>query len=183
MIIFYVIFILPVMAVLSALIYLPFYLVNKKKYGKRPFVRHLCIYALIGVIASVLYATIFWGGFRFVEGFRMLNLVPFIWVKETYAMGFANMIKQLVINTIMLVPFGFFLPIVFEKMRKCWKTVLVTAVFIFCIEFTQYFIGRSADVDDLIMNSFGALIGYVVFWLCNKGFGKKKFWKDAMNQE
>ena len=33
------------------------------------------------------------------------------------------------------------------------------------IEFTQFFIGRSTDIDDVILNTAGALAGYWLFWL------------------
>lgn len=184
MITFYVFFVLPVVAVLSTLIYVPIYIVNRKKHGKRPIIRHLAIYAWIGVVLSILYVTLFIGGLHFQPDaqYRFLNLIPFVWVKETYEMGAKKMLQQLVMNVVMVIPLGFFMPIVFQSLRKWWKTGITIAIFIFCIETIQYFIGRSADIDDLIMNSIGGLIGYVIALLCNKIFNQKKWWLDAMNR-
>jgi glycopeptide antibiotics resistance protein len=184
MLTFYVLFVLPVVAILSAIIYLPIYAVNKKKYGKRPFIRHLAIYAWIGVVLSIVYITIFLGGLnlQFDPRYRFLNLVPFIWIRETYEMGIMKMIEQLVMNIVMVIPLGFLLPIVFRSLRKWWKTGITIAIFILCIETLQNFIGRSADVDDLIMNTVGGLIGYGIAILCNKIFHQKKLWNDAINR-
>jgi glycopeptide antibiotics resistance protein len=185
MLLYYLIMVLPITAMISLLVYLPICLINRKKYGKRPFIRHLAIYAFIGIILSVLYATIFIYGFDITSNseYRFLNLVPFIWVKETYAMGINKMIEQLLMNIIMIVPLGFIVPVVFKSLRKWWKTGINVMVFITCIEILQYFIGRSADVDDLIMNTFGGLIGYVLMAVFNKCFKNKAWWQKALNNE
>jgi glycopeptide antibiotics resistance protein len=94
-------------------------------------------------------------------------------------MGVQRMISQLVMNAIMLIPMGFMLPIVFKKMRKLYKTVLCVALFIVCVETVQYFIGRSADVDDLIMNTLGGMIGYAIYAVLNKILSNKSWWKNA----
>ena len=60
----YLIFIFPAVAVLSAILYLPFYFVQRKKYGKRPFSIHFANYGLItntigGLIGYVLFYLLF----------------------------------------------------------------------------------------------------------------------------
>lgn len=184
MILGFLIFTFPVVAVLSMFCYLPIYLYYRKKRGKRPFIRHLTIYAWIGVIWSILYITIFWGGIpvRFPVEYHFLNLISFIWVKETYAMGFRKMMEQLLMNIIMLVPLGIFLPAVFTSMRHWWKNMLWILLFVGCIEMIQYFIGRSADVDDLIMNTIGGMAGYGIFKLLDQCFRKQRWWKNAIGE-
>ena len=61
--------------------------------------------------------------------------------------------------------------------------MLIIFLTTFGIEFFQYFIGRSADVDDVITNFLGGLIGYIVFYMFNKIFEKKKFWKKFIKAE
>jgi glycopeptide antibiotics resistance protein len=51
---------------------------------------------------------------------------------------------------------------------------------IVCIETFQYFIGRSADVDDLIMNTIGGFIGYGIFALLNKCLNSKDLWQKVL---
>jgi glycopeptide antibiotics resistance protein len=178
---YYLIGVLPVMAVLSALIYLPIYLLSRRRYGKKPVIRHLSIYCLIGTILSILFATIFIYGFdiTYISEYRLLNLVPFVWIKETYAMGVKKMLEQLLMNVIMLIPLGFILPVVSKRLRKCWKTLLFIVIFVLSIEIFQYFVGRSADIDDLIMNTLGGLIGYGIYAGLNNCCRNKVFWKKA----
>ncbi|MFB2348610.1 VanZ family protein [Priestia megaterium] len=46
------------------------------------------------------------------------------------------------------------------------------------MEFIQYFIGRSSDIDDVLLNTFGTVIGYVVLlisqYLISKPVKQKK---------
>lgn len=182
MVVGYLIMVLPIMAVLSLLIYMPIFIWNKRRYGRRPMMRHLAIYVLIGVVMSILFATIFIDGMNitFHPGYHLLNLMPFIWIRQTYVMGTAKMFEQLALNIVMFVPLGFMLPIVFASMRKWWRMLLCVIAFILCIETFQYFIGRAADVDDLIMNTTGAWIGYGLMKLAGKHLGEHGWWKAAM---
>lgn len=53
----------------------------------------------------------------------------------------------------------------------------IMAAFSFLIEFVQYFTGRSCDIDDLMFNTLGGVLGYGLFVLISKLFGNKEFWK------
>lgn len=179
-ILFYLVMVLPVIAVASAILYLPFWLIHKKRYGKQPFIRHLAKYGFVGFLLSLIYATLLIGmDFTYDGTYHFLNLIPFVWLKDTYLMGWQRMMEQLLMNVLMLVPFGFLLPVISASMRRCWKTVLLTAGLILVIEMIQYFIGRSADIDDLIMNTTGGLIGYGIYCLCNYWFRGRKLWQKA----
>lgn len=59
----YFIYTFPVVAVLSLLCYLPSVILQKKRHKRRRLLRHLTLYACIGVVWSILFLTIFWGGF------------------------------------------------------------------------------------------------------------------------
>lgn len=182
----FLLFILPLAAAASLLLYLPVYLVNRRRYGKRPFLRHLVLYALIGAVLSFLYLTILWYGLDNLAvrpSYRFLNLRPFAWAAETYEMGPWKMAKQLMTNVAMLVPFGLLLPMAFPRLRRWWKTALWVAGFILCVETAQYFIGRSADVDDLIMNTLGGVLGYGLFALLDKRFHSAPWWRGALKAD
>ena len=68
-------------------------------------------------------------------------------------------------------PVGFFTALLWRKPRW-WKSMLAGFCVSFAIEFIQFFIGRNSDVDDLILNTAGALLGYWVFWLLRALFPK-----------
>ena len=61
-------------------------------------------------------------------------------------------------------PVGFFTALLWRKPRW-WKSLLVGFCSSVTIEFIQFFIGRSSDIDDVILNTTGALAGFLLFWL------------------
>jgi glycopeptide antibiotics resistance protein len=80
------------------------------------------------------------------------NFIPF----DSVGAGF-------LLNIIMCMPLGFLLPFIFKEYRKCSKTVMTGVVFSLLIEMTQIFNFRATDVDDLMTNTFGTLIGYMIW--------------------
>lgn len=80
-------------------------------------------------------------------------------------------------NILMFVPIGFLFPFTHQKRHTAWD-IFFPALFSFCIEFIQYLTGRSADIDDIILNWIGGLLGYGIFrllYFChNKSQNRKK---------
>ena len=77
-------------------------------------------------------------------------------------------------NIILFMPFGFIIADVINLKsgkHNIWLTMLVSTITSLSIEIIQMFIGRSFDIDDIILKLFGAIIGYLVFrffyWLFN----------------
>ena len=70
---------------------------------------------------------------------------------------------NLVGNIVLFIPFGFFIPSIWRKCNTMWKMLLIALLVPLFIEATQYFIGRSVDVDDVILNTIAAIIGYILF--------------------
>ena len=67
-------------------------------------------------------------------------------------------------NIIMFMPLGFFLALLWRRW-KWWKSLLAGFCTSVSIEFIQFFIGRSTDIDDVILNTTGALVGFWIFCL------------------
>lgn len=72
-------------------------------------------------------------------------------------------------NIVMFMPVGFFAGLLLDKPRW-WKGTLLTAGVSLFIEIFQLFISRGTDVDDLILNTLGGLLGYVAFWIFHRLF-------------
>ena len=90
-----------------------------------------------------------------------LNLVPFVrmWANPAEA----------VLNILLFVPYGFALPLLWRKFRDGGRTVLAGFFLSLFIELMQLFSGCT-DADDVILNTFGAWIGYLlacVLLLCS----------------
>lgn len=77
-------------------------------------------------------------------------------------------------NIIMFIPAGLVLPMFFENMRKWGKTALLGLSFSVLIECLQLILHLGLfEIDDMINNTFGCVLGYALFvmgmWLLGKG--------------
>ena len=78
-------------------------------------------------------------------------------------------------NTAMFIPIGIIWPAVFKGLNSHKKVIAAGVFFSLCIEILQLpFFDRVTDIDDLLMNSIGYLIGYGIFLLVKKGKRKPK---------
>ena len=67
-------------------------------------------------------------------------------------------------NVIMFAPIGFFTALLWRNPRW-WKSLLAGFCASLSVETIQFFVGRSSDIDDVILNSIGALCGFWAFCL------------------
>ena len=77
-------------------------------------------------------------------------------------------------NVIMLMPLGFLLHYIWKNFRNPLKVTLTGFLFSVFIEFAQLPTNRLVDIDDLMMNTLGAILGYVVWRMIGKYFFNKK---------
>lgn len=66
-------------------------------------------------------------------------------------------------NIIMFVPLGFFVPLLWPRYGRVWKVLLFCLAFSLIIEIMQLFNHRATDVDDLLMNTIGGVVGYGIY--------------------
>ncbi|MEV8569315.1 VanZ family protein [Streptomyces sp. NPDC051322] len=78
--------------------------------------------------------------------------------------AFRDTVKQIGGNLLLGVPFGVLLPVLIPKARGSLRVVLVTAVVMLLVEAAQGALveGRAFDIDDVILNTTGALVGYLL---------------------
>ncbi len=81
-----------------------------------------------------------------------INLVPFTNIEKTFYL-----------NILMLIPFGFLVPLIWKNYRKAYKTAILGAGFSLLIELSQLITTRTTDIDDLITNTLGALLGFIIW--------------------
>ncbi|PAD34536.1 VanZ family protein [Terribacillus saccharophilus] len=86
--------------------------------------------------------------------------------------GYGLALKNLGGNILLFVPLGFYLPLLIRRTRSFFIVVLCGFVFSTAVESTQgllnYFVGynyRSVDIDDVILNVLGAMLGYAFYWI------------------
>ncbi len=89
------------------------------------------------------------------------NLVPIVHLFDVYDGWQINIIG----NIAMFIPVGLVWPFCFKKLDTMGKTVLAGAGLPLFIEITQLlFYDRCSDVDDLILNTTGILIGAIIYF-------------------
>lgn len=102
------------------------------------------------------------------NGFRSINLIPLssiiefakIILEGNFTRGFNNIIG----NIFVFAPLGYFLPLLFNKCKRINTVILVGFIISFLFETCQYllYLG-SADIDDIILNLIGTVIGFAFY--------------------
>ena len=93
-----------------------------------------------------------------------VNVIPFV--------DMISDLKNAVLNVVLFIPLGFLLPAFSEKFRSLKNTLIFGIGMTVAIEILQIFTYRLTDVNDLITNTLGTLLGYFVMNMIIK---KKKF--------
>ena len=100
-----------------------------------------------------------------------INWIPFVNLLDYPEKR--DILLNLIGNTTMFIPVGIVWPIVYKELDKHWKVIATGAGFSLCIEILQLpFFDRVTDIDDLILNSFGFLMGYGLYLLAKKHIKK-----------
>ena len=159
---------------------LPFYLVFRKPWQRdreREIALAVFVLFMIGLLALALQG-------RYQTPLRMLatarkrittgigiNLVPFRSIRAYFVhYGLDGFLINFVGNIIMFVPWGFGLTLLWKKNQRIWIIALYSLGLTVMIETIQLFIGRSVDVDDLILNFAGGCLGAGVCHVLRKKF-------------
>ena len=146
-------------------------------------VRKLGLFFFLLYMAFLVYYLFFADWYEHAPGVNyemQKNLVPFLEIRRSIRMlqdGYTRgAFLNLVGNVVGFMPFGFFLPIITRRLRHFYKVVLLALCFSLAVETIQL-LSRSGrfDVDDVILNTAGAAIGYLLFLLAD--FIRKELYK------
>lgn len=106
------------------------------------------------------------------------NLTPFQEIKRFWIyrkqLGYFAVVSNLLGNVVGFIPFGFMLPCISRRTRGFLLITLSGFNLSLCVECIQL-VSRvgSFDVDDMILNTLGTAIGYVVFAVFHSYIDKK----------
>ena len=96
-----------------------------------------------------------------------INLIPFLYLTDydVKREAFINIIG----NVSLFIPTGIILPILYIRLDAFWKVLLAGAGISLCIELVQLALPNSVtDIDDLILNTAGVIIGYAIYSLIRR---------------
>lgn len=134
----------------------------KRKYEIKPF-KMLCEFGWILTVLLILKITgITTGDFGTTSVFDGN-------VQISFGISIENFSIATLLNLILFIPFGFFSAGVLKKLRSKWiYGILIGLIFSLTVEFLQTFIGRFVELEDVLMNTMGAFIGYEIMVLVIK---------------
>lgn len=140
------------------------------EYKRRKYLRKLGKILFVLYIGFIIYFLLFseWYG-RNPGGMQEYhyNLELFKEIKRFWyyreQLGFYAVFTNLFGNVLIFVPFGFFMPMA-SKYRSFWSAMFYSFILSFCVETFQLIttVG-SFDVDDMLLNTMGGMIGYIIF--------------------
>ena len=134
-------------------------------------VRYASGFLLAEYVALLMYFTVF---IRPEKGERELLLIPF-WSYKAIAEGTRVLIQEHIMNVAVFIPIGILLAIVLKGMRW-WKVLLAGTGVSLIVEVMQYIMRRGyCEIDDVIHNSIGCLIGLGLVLLCKMKVNQEKW--------
>ncbi|MGX4599094.1 VanZ family protein [Faecalimicrobium sp. JNUCC 81] len=170
--------IFPLSLLITAIIYIIICKIKNINIKGRNRTKALSEFALIGFFVMFIYVTQimdFNGGLG--SGLNLKPLHPF-YISAKYGTVNGGMISQIWLNVLMCIPLGILLPIVFPKRFDRYLPVFIVSFGLtFVTELIQLLTGRSADIDDIIANTIGGLLGfaiYIFYYGMRYLFNKKK---------
>jgi glycopeptide antibiotics resistance protein len=134
---------------------------KRQKLGWVLFILYLCLLAYFMFFSESFGRTDTSRGYAY-------NLVPFREITRYFRyydiLGIPLFLINIVGNVAAFMPFGFFLPIISRRSRKWHNTVMFGCVFSVMLETLQLiFMVGSFDVDDVILNTLGAALGFISY--------------------
>jgi len=130
---------------------------GKKKIQKKK----LLLYGI-----SICYFVVVFGAVFLSRGnvYKEINLHLFSSYLEAYHNMSTSLIRNIILNILLFVPLGIFLPLYTNKLNKIYKVVPIGFIITLIIEIIQYSTGYGIfEIADLLNNTVGVLIGYGLY--------------------
>lgn len=138
----------------------------------------------ISSILFILYSClmiweVFIGPYRSYDGIRRYNLYPF----KTIIHYFMNserysshiLFINLAANIVTFIPLGFFIALLFKRVRNINIVVVFSIMITTIIETMQIILNVGVfDIDDIILNTLGCIIGFIFYKIIKWILGKQE---------
>lgn len=156
--------------IIVALIVLAVWLLLRRPWKRRPLPREIALGLFVPFMATLLYlaldgdwadpVSMLRSAWTRLQTGDKLRLTPFSTIaKQLGTLHKFNSVTQLLGNTLLFMPWGFCLPLLWERFRRPLRMVGMALLLTCAIECTQLFIDRYFEVDDILLNFAGSMLG------------------------
>ncbi len=143
--------------------------------------KHLILYKELFMLSFIIYILCLFQVVTFQDDvtWSSNNFIPFREIFR-YRLGSRLFLKNVLGNVLLFMPFGFFASY-YLNVKKSYSIIILTMIASISIESVQMSIGRVFDVDDILLNICGGILGYVVYYFLKKLTNKlPEFMKNEM---
>lgn len=155
------------------------------------FIRHKAgVIRIAGLVLLCAYTVVFIGVTIFPIAYDLsilhrarpvVNLIPFRSTIEIFKhSSLGTALIQTAGNVLLFMPLGFLLPVISDRFKRFTNCLICILCVSACTELIQLLINlitgvqnRVTDIDDVILNTAGGLIGYVIYLFFNRIFQEK----------
>jgi glycopeptide antibiotics resistance protein len=132
--------------------------------------REIAVHSMFVYLLGVVKLTFTPLNFNLFHTNRVISLVPFVEsIRMLQNVNLSTSLYNLVGNLVMLVPLGFLLAYIYPRARSVRSITLYSFGLSLSIESLQYLSAtRIFDIDDIILNTLGGVIGYLFFYLAGR---------------
>ena len=116
--------------------------------------KRTAVYLILALYISAVWVLVGMPNACYLRFDLSLQLIPFL--------PMLSDLKNTVLNVALFVPLGFLLPVLWKKYRNTAKALTFCFGVSLFIEVSQIFTYRATDVNDLIANSFGGFLGFLL---------------------
>ena len=166
----YRVFAMCLEAGIAAIILIPvFWVLNRYCFRNS---RRAVWYLLMSLYLAAVDAVVGLPSLMYIRFDQNINLVPFAYMFSDY--------RNSLLNVLLFVPLGFFLPVLWKRFRPFLWTALFGLGFSLSIELLQLFTFRATDINDLMTNTAGTILGWCLGRLIGKLFPSiRPSWKTG----
>ena len=130
------------------------YIVNNEK--------EFCFYRELFMLLFILYVMCLFEVVTIQDyNYGLSNFIPFHEIFR-YDIGSRLFIKNILGNILLFLPYGYFATS-YVNNKKVWPVVILTVIISITIELVQLNIGRTFDIDDVILNTCGGVLGFYLY--------------------
>jgi len=150
----------------------------KRKYKGTQLISAFALAAYLVLICKYFFFPIILDRDIISQGGNTVQCIPFLpFLEQIRSVGWKRFLYQTAGNILAFVPISFFLALLSPRLQSFRRSLIASVSISFCVELIQLCINlltgipnRVVDINDLILNTLGGMIGYLVYRLWRRLF-------------